>query len=181
MGEAPVSIAENRDVHAPAHQEEVLNAKFPFYEHLEGQGLQRFSRHFNRDLEFVTHHRCHAMAAVAMSPFEKCLIVVLDGAGSLAKDFASSRSAGELALGNPVPDSHEECSVYLHDRGALKPVYKRWRTFHASKLHPEHVWSDGPGIFYEKVAEYIFNSGRAAGKVMGLASFGKGSRLESRM
>ena len=44
--------------------------------------------------------------------------VVLDGAGSLAKDFTLPRARSELLAGDPVfPESHEECSVYLHDQG----------------------------------------------------------------
>jgi carbamoyltransferase len=174
-------IAENRDVHSPSDHEEGLNQKIPFYDYLARQGLDRYSRHFNHEIQFVTHHRCHAMAAVAMSPFEKCVIVVMDGAGSLRKDFPASLASSEAMEGAASPDSHEECSVYLHDRGRLRSVYKRWRIFRQSKRHPEHTWSSGSGIFYEKMAEYIFNSGRAAGKVMGLASFGKAFRIDDRM
>ena len=167
----PLRIAENRDVHAPAHQEAALNTGFPFFDYLKASGLARFSRQFNPDVEFVPHHRCHAMAAVALSPFEKCLIVVMDGAGSLRKDFPDG--LGEVDAEPDSRDSHEECSVYLHDRGKLQGVFKRWRVFQPSVRHPEHTFSDGVGILYEKAAEYVFNSGRAAGKVMGLASFGQ--------
>src|SRR4051812_22289194 len=60
LSDEPLSIAENRDVHPPSRQEDVLNAKFPFYDYLEREGLGRFSRRFNDQIEFVTHHRCHA-------------------------------------------------------------------------------------------------------------------------
>jgi carbamoyltransferase len=181
LGDQPARIAENRDVHTPAHQEEVLDLKFPFFDYLARGGLDRYTRRFNRELEFVTHHRCHAMAAVAMSPFEKCLIVVLDGAGSLFKDFPEKQAAEESGPDRPGADSHEECSVYLHDRGRLTPVRKRWRVFRPSARHLEHTWSAGVGILYEKTAEYIFASGRAAGKVMGLASFGKAGTVGDRL
>src|SRR5579885_713335 len=46
--DSSLRIAENRDVHAPARQEDSLNAKFPFYEYLAREGLGRFSRHFNK-------------------------------------------------------------------------------------------------------------------------------------
>src|SRR4051794_3731402 len=70
LGDEPLCIAENRDVHPPSHQEDALDRGFPFYAHLERSGLSRFSRKFNKHIEFVTHHRCHAMAALALSPFE---------------------------------------------------------------------------------------------------------------
>lgn len=163
-------IVENRDVNTPLAQETALNQTFPFFEYLKREGLDRFSQYYNPQIEFLTHHRCHAAAAMLMSPFEKCLIVVMDGAGSLAKDFLS----GSLELKNqPSEISHEECSVYLHESGKLNPVFKRWSQFKKSSRYPEQTWNTGPGILYEKTAEFIFNSSQAAGKVMGLAPFGK--------
>ncbi|HUP56699.1 MAG TPA: carbamoyltransferase C-terminal domain-containing protein [Bdellovibrionota bacterium] len=176
LGDEPLAIAENRDVLSPAEQERALDRSFPFFDHLKRAGLARFSSRFNPELEFVTHHRCHAMAAVAMSPFEKCVIVVMDGAGSLRRDFSETQARDEgIAEHSVSPDSHEECSVYLHDRGRLRGVRKRWRVFRRGVRATEHTFSEGSGILYEKVAEYVFNSGRAAGKVMGLASFGSPS------
>ena len=47
---------------------------------------------------------------------------------------------------------------------------------------PHQTFSEGIGIFYEKASEYIFNSKTEAGKVMGLAPFGKSSGIhESRV
>lgn len=175
----PTKIAENRDVQLATSIEDTLDRAFPFYQHLKSQGLAAYSRRFNQNIESLTHHRCHAMAAVAMSPFEKCIVLVLDGAGSQRKDFPEE-FAGEVDDVALPPHAHEECSVFLHDHGALTKAYKRWRIFRKSEKFPEHVFSEGAGILYEKTAEYIFNSGRAAGKVMGLAAFGKSSRINER-
>ena len=96
LGQEPIQIAENRDVHSPAHQEDALDRTFPFYSYLAREGLARYSRHFNQGVEFVTHHRSHAMAAVAMSPFDKCILVlVMDGAGSQRRDFPPWLAADE--------------------------------------------------------------------------------------
>ncbi len=66
------------------------------------------------------------------------------------------------------------------DSGKIKCVFKSWQNFSESKINFPHQWSEGLGSLYEKSAEYIFNDKRAAGKVMGLAAFGKASKLEVR-
>ncbi len=156
-------VAENGDVHRPGLREEGMNRAFPFYEHLRASGLGAFSRALNPSLEFVTHHMSHACAALMLSPFEKCLIVVMDGAGTRASDFPAPVAA-------PGPDFHEELTVYAFDRARsgmrLECVDKRWRRF-------EGALSDGAGIFYETAARHIFNCTRSAGKVMGLAPLGR--------
>jgi carbamoyltransferase len=175
-----IFIAENRDVTTPAQREEVLNLGVPFYDYLTASGMARFSRRLNPEVEFVSHHRCHAMAAVLMSPYEKALIVVLDGAGTRAPDFPPD--AAEIEAHPPGPGfpagsvPHEECSVYLLDRDPetgrpdVRCVRKRWRVFDGDL-------SDGVGIFYETIAKHIFNCTRSAGKVMGLAPLARASAV----
>lgn len=183
-------IAENRDVIAPLDRERAMDKAVPFFEYLQRENLDRFTSHFNPDLRFVTHHLCHASAATVMSPYERAVVVVIDGAGSAHADFPSG--SAELSPGlvserlggaKPKAGVHEECSIYLMEGGRLTPVAKRWRKFVPSTKVPKKTFSEGVGIFYESVAEYVFDSNRSAGKVMGLAPFGRslgeiGSRIE---
>lgn len=169
------AISENRDVLTPAQREAQLDGSFPFYEHLKQRGLERFSSR-NPDIHFVTHHLCHAQAALAMSPFSRSIIVVMDGAGTRAMDFPSNHPE----MGNHAPDAAkigpypvEACSIYLQEGGALQCVEKEWQSFRRSDRHPDHYFSSGLGTLYEKSSEFIFNCKRSAGKVMGLAAFGK--------
>ena len=74
-------IAENQFLLPPLKMEIAYNEETPYFEMLQSLGLSRFSKQFNSELLFVPHHYCHAMAAVEMSPFDRSLIVVLDGAG----------------------------------------------------------------------------------------------------
>lgn len=175
-----VSICENRDVDEPQKIELALNQKFPFFESLQSQKLDKYSRHFNTAIAFSTHHIAHAYAASFMSPFEKAIILVIDGAGSRAASFKSSHDEFKL-LGNSVTDSDvaEERSVYLLDNGQLKCVEKKLQKFVKSLKKPEHYFSYGLGTFYEKMSEFIFNSKRSAGKVMGLAALGKPHAIEN--
>lgn len=163
-----LSMAENRDVHRPTLIEDLYDHNFPFYEHLRKKGLEQFTSKFNPALHFFTHHEAHAYAALAMSPFRKSLIVVLDGAGSADSDFENAQSNCQ----------HEECSVYLQNNGVVECVDKRWIKFTKSTKHPAHTFSEGIGTLYEKASEYIFNCSTSSGKVMGLAPFGKALPFE---
>lgn len=176
-------IAENRDVAHPAKVESFLNTQFPFFEHLKSKKLDFFSSHFNSSVQWISHHLCHASAALLMSPFEKALVVVIDGAGSNYADFSDANFEKQQ---HPILnyDSErpyfEESSVYLMDHGKLRCVKKNWQVFLKNSRAANHSFSEGLGSFYEKSAEYIFNDKRAAGKVMGLAAFGKSYDLSKR-
>ncbi len=152
-----LQIADNRDV-IPAKQIEALQDKqYPFFDYLKKKKLEHFSSHFNPKIQSVTHHLSHAYAALAMSPFSKSLIIVIDGAGSPILNS---------------PDKFEECSVFLQDGVNLKQVFSTFVQFTPSVNYPNHTFSNSIGFGFEKISEFIFNSPHSSGKVMGLAPFG---------
>ncbi len=152
-----ILMAENRDVHQPSVIEETQNKNFPFFEYLCQKNLEIFTRKFNQDIEFVPHHLSHAYAALAMSPFLKSVIIVMDGAGS------------ETGI-----DEYEECTVYLQDKGQLKVG---WRQIVKFEKTQNDYFGNRVGVSFEKASEYVFGSPHSSGKVMGLASFGKGEDI----
>ena len=149
-------IGENRDVHQPYIIEEIQNQLFPFYDYLKKYQLDFFLSKINPQIKFISHHLAHAYAALAMSPFEKSIIVVLDGAGT------------EIAN-----KEYEECSVYLQNEVELTLVSQRLVKFEKSIKHSQHTFGNKIGACYEKASEFIFNSPHSSGKVMGLAAFGE--------
>ncbi len=158
-------IGENKDVHCPREIEDLENKFYPLYEYIEKNNFTKFFSHFNPEVEFVSHHLSHAKAAHAMSPFEKSIIVVIDGAGNSNFDLGITKQGLEK--------KHEECSIFLQDKQEIKLVHKNWVQFKKSKKHISHTFGDQIGAFYEKISEYIFNSPHSSGKVMGLAPFGQ--------
>lgn len=156
-------IAENRDVHTPFEIEEIQDKLFPFYESVQANNLQSFCRRFNPNIHFLNHHSAHAHAALAMSPFEKSLILVLDGAGT------------EMINGQKNSDNknklYEECTLYLQDGSTLIELEKRYVSFFPSKKWNGNTFGNQVGALYEKISEFVFNSPNASGKVMGLAPF----------
>jgi carbamoyltransferase len=168
-------IAENRDVETPAFYEDFYDEQFPFYDFLQKNQLEKFTKKFNPQIKMVTHHEAHAFAALGMSPFLKSIIVVMDGAGSRASDFKEP-------FENVLSDELEECSVFLQDGPSLKLIFKRWIQFSRDSQNPLRVYSSGIGGLYEKASEYIFGEPNSAGKVMGLAPFGKShQKIEERV
>ncbi|MEQ1666393.1 MAG: carbamoyltransferase C-terminal domain-containing protein, partial [Bdellovibrionales bacterium] len=136
--------------------------------------MNKYSGHFSENVKHITHHLCHASAAMIMSPFEKALIVVIDGAGSNALDFSENHAEKSFVPQAIDVDGYlEESSVYSINHGKLNCLEKNWQKFVKNDRAVGHSFSDGLGSLYEKTAEYIFNDKRAAGKVMGLAAFGR--------
>ncbi|MBC7540321.1 MAG: hypothetical protein H7281_15975, partial [Bacteriovorax sp.] len=168
-------IAENRDVETPSFFEDFYNESFPFYDFIGKKKLEKYSKKFNPQIKFITHHEAHAYAALTMSPYEKSIIVVMDGAGNRAQEFDS------LSRGTSDDEDLEECTVYLQNGPRLELVLKRWIKFVKNPSQANHIFSNGIGYFYEKVSEYIFNSPTSAGKVMGLAPFGFPETVSNRL
>jgi carbamoyltransferase len=158
-------IAENRDVDDPLVHEEGINIQIPFFDFLAKKDLINFSRKFNSKIKFFSHHLVHAYTAMAMSPYENCFILVMDGGGSRNKDINHPIENNFLDINRP--ESNEEYSLYLMTEGKLQCLFKGFQSF--DKVNGKWL-SAGMGALYENVSEYIFNSNQAAGKVMGLAA-----------
>tara|TARA_Y100000590_G_scaffold469529_1_gene657635 strand:- start:76334 stop:78073 length:1740 start_codon:yes stop_codon:yes gene_type:complete len=163
-------ISDNRDVKTPHEREEELDKVIPFFNYLKKKNLDQFSSVLNPKIKFVSHHLAHANVAKFMCPFDNAAILVIDGAGSEGHVVEENK-------GNEK--EHEESSVYFLDKGELNLVEKTWQSFSMAKNTNDRWYSEGIGTCYELIAEFIFNSKRAAGKVMGLAAFGKASEFES--
>lgn len=163
-------ISDNRDVTTPTQREHELDKVIPFLSYLKKKNLDRFSSVLNPEVKFISHHLAHANVAKFMCPFDETAILVIDGAGSEGHVVQES-------LGNEK--EHEETSLYSLIGGELKLVEKTWQSFSPAKNATNRWYSEGLGTCYELIAEYIFNSKRAAGKVMGLAAFGKATEYES--
>ncbi|MFI5349999.1 MAG: carbamoyltransferase C-terminal domain-containing protein [Elusimicrobiota bacterium] len=151
-----------------------------------GRELGAFSSGSNPRIEFLPHHYCHAVAAVAVSPFRKSLVVVMDGAGSFSTAFDPSHP--ELrAFPPPLPRAGglaaEAVSIYAQDGARLTCLHKDWQEIRPSPPHfPRPLaWGDGLGLFYENAAVFIFNNSGHAGKVMGLAALGRPRPVADRL
>lgn len=161
-----LEIAENAAVHRPIVIESLKNKYFPFNEYLQKENLLFFTSENNNKIKFITHHLAHAYAAIAMSPFEKAIILVMDGIGSSKEEFNLKSDIGSIQF--------EECSAYIFNSGKVENIFQRWVSFNTQNPNS----GDRVGVKYEKISEFIFNSPHASGKVMGLAPLGDRSKAQ---
>jgi carbamoyltransferase len=185
LGKTPFRVAESSYFVPPSFIEEAMTLEIPYLEKLQALRLSAFTSLLNPDVRFITHHLSHAHAANAMNPFQKSILVVIDGAGNKLRAFSKDHPEllafppSRYGFGkNPVA---ETCTVYLQKGHQLTCVHKEWSYFRYRRLAGEAALvTDALGNFYENSARYIFGSPFEAGKVMGLAPFGKPKRIRDR-
>jgi carbamoyltransferase len=120
----------------------------------------------------IPHHYGHAVSVFATSGFAESAVLIVDGAGSPVDDFTS----GELkVLNGNSRDSWETISLYHASATSIVPLEK-----HAVERGAWLVTYDGEmpsfgslGGMFSATAEQIFGEVAEAGKVMGLAPYGK--------
>ena len=120
----------------------------------------------------ITHHMAHAVSAFAASGYEDSAILVVDGVGSAETDFSPAERS---VIKNPAPDAWETITLYSAAGTTFTPLEKhvveraRWVTW--EYLRMPQFGSLG-GIF-SAAAWQIFGNHLEAGKVMGLAPYGR--------
>ncbi|MCJ8211360.1 hypothetical protein MUY27_16705 [Mucilaginibacter sp. RS28] len=137
-------------------------------------------RYFDEDIQVpvvtISHHMAHAWSAAAMSPFDTCNIMVIDGAGSpyhQCKDLEGAYIPGEALINGMCC---EKDSFYHFDGQKLMALHKDFSEMrlydnkNALKL-PTNYHSIG-GL-YSAASRYCFGNMDDAGKLMGLAPYGK--------
>jgi carbamoyltransferase len=126
----------------------------------------------------IPHHYGHAVSVFATSGFEESAILIVDGAGSPVTDFTLEER--KLLNGSPA-DSWETISLYSASETNIVPLEKHvvergaWLVMHDSEMP-----SFGSlGGMFSAAAQQIFGEPAEAGKVMGLAPYGRPEFLSS--
>jgi carbamoyltransferase len=120
----------------------------------------------------VGHHLAHAVSAFATSGFESSAVLVVDGVGSAQEDLTADEQA---AIKKRVPDGYETISLYSASGTRLVAVEKHmiekasWLIYESLRM--PRFRSLG-GIF-AAASWQIFGNVHEAGKVMGLAPYGR--------
>ena len=120
----------------------------------------------------IPHHYGHAVSAFATSGFAESAVLIVDGAGSPVSDFTSDELK---VLNGNSQDSWETISLYQASGTSVVPIEK-----HAVDQGAWLGRCDGAmatfgslGGIFSAAAEQIFGEVAEAGKVMGLAPYGK--------
>ena len=120
----------------------------------------------------VSHHHAHAVSAFVTSGFAEAAVLVVDGLGSPWVDLPAAERA---VCRRADPTGWETISLYRATRRALVPLEKHlagdgaWLARRAGRM-PRF---GSLGGMYSAVAVQIFGDALEAGKVMGLAPYGR--------
>lgn len=120
----------------------------------------------------ISHHYAHAFSAFATSGFGESAVLVIDGIGSPEEDLSAEE---QKVIKNPVEDAWEIISLYSAAGTTITPLEKhvsegrQWLT--TDRTCMPKFRSLG-GIFSASAVQ-IFGGDLEAGKVMGLAPYGR--------
>ena len=123
----------------------------------------------------ISHHLGHAISGIARAGVDDAAVLVVDGLGSPHTDLTKDE-VDAVFSGSP---GSESISMYWYRDGILKPLAKQlaingqWLPGLFEKNHTGMSRFGSIGGLYSAVAMQIFGDPMAAGKVMGLAPYGK--------
>ena len=146
----------------------------------------------------LSHHLAHAYSAAAQAPFDRGLVVVMDGMGETYGAMANAKYNSDdqyicdlafdeeyINIPHDIRDRiahsrhgwREGESVYTFVREAsgngllVKPFFKRWIEEKTPPVLYNHGFEnmESIGAVYSKASSHIFGDWNACGKVMGLA------------
>ena len=125
----------------------------------------------------ISHHLAHAYSAIGTSPFDACNVMVIDGSGNFYEQCDDLENAIIPADVNKELGVYGETnSFYFYDGQQLHSLYKDF-----SVLRYDHQQGQvflptarhSIGGLYAMASNYCFGSYDDAGKLMGLAPYGK--------
>jgi carbamoyltransferase len=122
----------------------------------------------------LSHHLAHAYSAFAACPFEKGVVMVVDGVGNYCADVTEP---GQLTQ-NVNPLARESESYYRFDGSRLEALKKVWLQPTRGFLSDEFYYMPGLGALYSRVSSYIFADWNKCGEVMGLAPYGRADAMK---
>ncbi|WP_051707106.1 carbamoyltransferase family protein [Nocardioides aequoreus] len=129
----------------------------------------------------ISHHLAHAYSAFAPSPFDACTVLVVDGCGNAFEDCLDTSASSTLEE-VPAGLEHlyfEKDSCYAAADGGLCTVAKDFSPWGAKgwPLSPPGTLHSLGGL-YRAFSEYVFGAFDDAGKLMGLAPYGRRGPFE---
>jgi carbamoyltransferase len=122
----------------------------------------------------ITHHLAHACSVFATSGMKQAGVLVVDGAGSPFEELDENEQNVAISKRNGL----ELVSLYLAADCRITPLEKQisdapsWRT--VLIRHDDHMPTfRSLGAIFNSLALHMFGQANEAGKVMGLAPYGK--------
>jgi carbamoyltransferase len=149
------------------------NAEYRDEERLIGESTQVVT---------ISHHLAHAYSAFGPSGFDEAAVLVVDGCGNSYEDCIDI-TPGSLVQSVPERLEHvynEKDSYYRGQNGGLQTVAKDfspWGGRIGWPVSPPTTMHSIGGL-YQSFSSYVFREFSDAGKLMGLAPYGKPGRFD---
>lgn len=142
----------------------------------------------------LSHHLAHVWSAIAQAPFERGVVVVMDGIGETLAAMEKAHATGDeqymhdlrleahpafvqvpsaAELADSLEGYREAESAYVFEGRKVRRLFKRW----IPQRSPSELYNHGfenlesLGALYSRVSSHIFGDWNACGKVMGLAAW----------
>ena len=128
----------------------------------------------SKNVVTVSHHLAHAYSAFAACPFDEGVVMVVDGVGSYASDVTEKWPDRD----DVDPLARESESYYRFAGADIEALKKVWLKPNRGFLSDEFYNMPGLGALYSRVSTYIFADWNKCGEVMGLAPYGRPSKIE---
>lgn len=134
----------------------------------------------------LSHHLAHAWSAAGTTPFDTCTILVADGCGSPIEQCIDLDGAARPAGQEVQAGWCEKDSLYRFDGHDLVPLFKDFSPMAGAQATGTAAALRLPttrhsiGGFYSAVSTYVFGNVDDAGKLMGLAPYGRPGRVPHR-
>lgn len=149
------------------------------------QGKRIFPADYKVPVISISHHLAHAYSTIGSSPFSEAHAFVLDGCGSpyhQCIDVASKENLAALEMfDNGYKMYCEKDSFYEYKNNKMQALIKDFSvldlTRHNYHLRPSTT-THSIGGFYGAVSNYCFGGMDDAGKLMGLAPYGKANAIK---
>ena len=152
------------------------------------QHQQKFHKMGITDLKLTygLHHLMHAYSAYYTFAGKKGTAVVVDAGGDIAYHWNVSRERHKYNIDSTCA---ENASIYKIEKNTFETVYKHYHNYlpHSVLMHQDYFPAEGNvdirghsiGAFYEMACGVVGvgTGGFSAGKLMGLAAYGKKENL----
>lgn len=124
----------------------------------------------------ISHHLAHAWSAAAAAPYPTCAVLVIDGCGSPMDQCDDVQCNMPADIGSEPGMYCEKDSFYLFDKGTLTPLIKDLSVMNHTDVKGNYrmpTIRHSIGGVYSAASNYCFGNMDDAGKLMGLAPYGK--------
>lgn len=144
-------------------------------------GKRYFPEHFAVPVVTISHHLAHAYSAVGSAPFNEGHVFILDGCGS---PFEQCDDVADINLNEAEMNAYpqlmycEKDSFYAYQNGSVKALMKDFSGMGIQNPHNFTATTQHSiGGLYGGVSQYCFGNMDDAGKLMGLAPYGRSGQF----